>query len=137
MDATIEHKGVIMSINNDIAQVRIDQLSACAECHAKGVCNASDKTEKTIEAKIVNGNFAVGENVLVIGHKSIGIQAVIIAYILPFILIIATIFIADSFTDNELIIGSTGLAILIPYFIVVRALRDKLQARFQFYVSKI
>lgn len=137
MDATIEHTGVIKAIDGSTARVLIDQRSACVECHARSACTASDKTEKVIEARIVDGQFAVGETVMIIGQKSIGVQAVIIAYVLPFVLIIATLFIANSFSDNELIVGTAGLAILIPYFIVVRSMRDRLQARFQFYVSKI
>lgn len=138
MGATIEHTGVITSLAGKSAFVRIDQFSACSECHARQACTASDKTEKIIEAKIMDGtDFTVGENVMVIGHKSIGIQAIFIAYILPFALIIAALFTASFFTDNELIAGSAGLAVLVPYLIVIRLMRHKLQSRFQFYISKI
>lgn len=136
MQSIIEHKGVIQSIDGTIAHVLIDQMSACAACHAREACAASDKAEKIIDARIIDGSFAVGDKVMVAGHKSIGIQAVLIAYVLPFLLIIAAMFVANTLTDNELVVGTVGLAILIPYFFVIRAMRGKIQARFQFYVTK-
>ena len=50
MTNTIEHQGFIIEINNNIAHVRIEQTSACASCHVKSVCGASEKSEKIIGA---------------------------------------------------------------------------------------
>ena len=49
MTNTIEHQGIIVSIDNNIAHVRIEQTSACASCHVKSMCGASEKAEKIIE----------------------------------------------------------------------------------------
>ena len=137
MDSTIEHTGIINSIEGKTAHVVIEQMSACAECHARGVCTASDKEEKIVDAQILEGQFEVGERVMVLGQKSIAVQAVLLAYILPFVLVIAAVFIANYFTENELIIGTIGLLILVPYLIFLRTIRKRIQSRFQFYVSKI
>ena len=133
---TIEHMGVIISIDDKIAHVKIEQTSACASCHVKSVCGASDKSEKIIDANIMDNTLKVGDQVTIIGQKSLGIQAVLLAYVLPFVVIIVTLFIANIFTTNELIIGSCALASLIPYFIVLRLMRNKIQAKFQFYAIK-
>lgn len=133
---TIEHMGVIISIDDKIAHVKIEQTSACASCHVKSVCGASDKSEKIIDANIMDNTLKVGDQVTIIGQKSLGIQAVLLAYVLPFVVIIVTLFIANIFTTNELIIGSCALTSLIPYFIVLRLMRNKIQAKFQFYAIK-
>lgn len=39
----IEHEGIIDHIDGDTAHVKIDSVSACASCHAKGVCSAADQ----------------------------------------------------------------------------------------------
>lgn len=136
MQNTIEHQGIIIDIDGKLAHVKIEQTSACASCHVKSVCGASDKSEKIIDANIMDKNLKVGDQVTIIGQKSLGIQAVLLAYILPFIVIIATLFIANIFTTNELIIGTCALASLIPYFVVLRLMRNKIQAKFQFYAIK-
>lgn len=136
MQSTIEHQGIIIDIDGKLAHVKIEQTSACASCHVKSVCGASDKSEKIIDANIMDKSLKVGDQVTIIGQKSLGIQAVLLAYILPFIVIIATLFIANIFTTNELIIGTCALASLIPYFVVLRLMRNKIQAKFQFYAIK-
>lgn len=136
MQSTIEHQGIIIDIDGKLAHVKIEQTSACASCHVKSVCGASDKSEKIIDANIMDKSLKVGDQVTIIGQKSLGIQAVLLAYILPFIVIIATLFITNIFTTNELIIGTCALASLIPYFVVLRLMRNKIQAKFQFYAIK-
>lgn len=136
MTNTIEHQGFIIEINNNIAHVRIEQTSACASCHVKSVCGASEKTEKIIDAHIADNTLKVGDQVTIIGQKSLGFQAIILAYILPFVVIIASLFIANIFTTNEVVIGTCALATLIPYFAILRLMRNKIQAKFQFYAIK-
>lgn len=136
MTNTIEHQGFIVEINNNIAHVRIEQTSACASCHVKAMCGASEKTEKIIDAHIADNTLKVGDKVTIIGQKSLGFQAIILAYILPFVVIITSLFIVNIFTTNEVIIGTCALASLIPYFAILRLMQNKIQAKFQFYAIK-
>lgn len=136
MTNTIEHQGIIVSIDNNIAHVRIEQTSACASCHVKLMCGASEKAEKIIDAHIVDNTLKTGDQVTIIGQKSLGIQAILLAYVLPFVVIVAALFIVNIFTTNEVIMGTCALASLIPYFAVLRLMRNKIQAKFQFYAIK-
>ena len=130
---TIEHQGVIITIENNIAHVKIEQTSACASCHVKEMCGASEKTEKIIDARIVDNTLKIGDQVTIIGQKSLGFQAILLAYVLPFVVIIVALFIVNAFTNNEVIMGTCALASLIPYFAILRLMRNKIQAKFQFY----
>lgn len=136
MTNTIEHQGIIVSIDNNIAHVRIEQTSACASCHVKSMCGASEKAEKIIDAHIVDNTLKTGDQVTIIGQKSLGIQAILLAYVLPFVVIVCMLFVVKIFTDNEVIMGTCALASLIPYFAVLRLMRNKIQAKFQFYAIK-
>lgn len=136
MQNTIEHQGVIISIDGKVAHVKIEQTSACASCHVKSVCGASEKSEKIVDANIIDASLKVGDQAIVIGQKSLGIQAVLLAYVLPFIVIVSMLFIVNIFTTNELVIGTCALASLIPYFAILRLMRNKIQAKFQFYAIK-
>ncbi len=131
---TIEHTGEIIAIGGGIAKVRIIQTSACAACHAKGVCTASDQTEKVVDAEIVSETLKVGDSVKVVGQKNLGIYAVLLAYVVPFLLIIVTMMVMNMLTDNDLLVGSVSLGVLIPYLVVLRLMRKKLKATFRFYV---
>ena len=127
---------VLSSIDGKVAHVKIEQTSACASCHVKSVCGASEKSEKIVDANIIDTSLKVGDQATVIGQKSLGIQAVLLAYVLPFIVIVSMLFIVNIFTTNELVIGTCALASLIPYFAILRLMRNKIQAKFQFYAIK-
>ena len=115
MTNTIEHQGFIIEINNNIAHVRI---------------------EKIIDAHIADNTLKVGDQVTIIGQKSLGFQAIVLAYILPFVVTITSLFIVNIFTTNDVVIGTCALATLIPYFAILRLMRNKIQAKFQFYAIK-
>lgn len=133
----IEHRGVVVEVNGKSVKVRIEQLSACAACHVRSLCMASDKSEKIVDAAVVAGNFSVGEEVVVVGHKQLGVVAVVLAYIVPFLLIVATLFFSSLFVDEEWIVGSLSLLVLAPYLVALRLMNNKIKAKFRFYVSKI
>lgn len=133
----MEHRGVVVEVNGKSVKVRIEQLSACAACHVKSLCMASDKSEKIVDAAVVAGNFSVGEEVVVVGHKQLGVVAVVLAYIVPFLLIVATLFFSSLFVDEEWIVGSLSLLVLAPYLVALRLMNNKIKAKFRFYVSKI
>ncbi len=136
MTNTIEHQGVIVAIDSNIAHVRIEQTSACASCHVKSMCGASEKAEKIVDAHIADDTLKIGDTVTIIGQKSLGFQAILLAYVLPFVVIVCMLFVVKIFTDNEVIMGTCALASLIPYFAVLRLMRNKIQAKFQFYAIK-
>lgn len=132
----IQHTGEIIAIENGVAKVLIMQTSACSACHAKSVCGVSDKKEKIIEAEVNSNDFNVGDSVCVVGQKSLGITAVLLAYVVPFALMIVTMLIASRITEKEWIIGTVSLAVLVPYFVILRLMKGAIQAKFKFYVTK-
>lgn len=136
-DETIRHRGEIIAITEGVAKVRILQTSACAECHAKAACTVSDQKEKIIEAELNRDEFSVGDEVYVIAQKNIGVSAVLLAYVLPFVVIIVTMAILDNFIGNELLVGTVSLSMLLPYLLLLRLFRKKLSAKFKFYITEI
>ncbi len=138
MKGRIEHEGIVTKIEKDIAHVKIEQTSACAGCHAKSACSAFDKAEKIIDAGIPHGtSFYCGERVMIEGKRSIGLKAVLIAFVIPFMLILISLIISLHYTNNEGISALISIGILIPYFFTIFLLRDKLQKDFRFYLKKI
>ena len=61
----IEHEGIIEQIDGDVAHVKIDSISACASCHAKGACSAADQEEKYLDVPILGAVYRQGETVKV------------------------------------------------------------------------
>ncbi|TLX75265.1 Fis family transcriptional regulator [Labilibacter sediminis] len=134
----IEHTGYIQEVNSGYVKVCIIHESACASCHAKEACTASDMKEKIIDVSSIGFfDLAVGQKVIIQGQKSLGLKASFLAYILPFILVFITLFATYGLTQSEGIAGLVSLAILIPYFLVIKLFTSKLQKTFVFTIKKV
>lgn len=135
MDKTIEHQGIIKQIEGGIARIQIIQLSACAGCHAKNACSASDMSEKIIEVPYEGKSYKVGDQVRIIGSTAMGWKAVGYAFVLPFILLMSALVIATEAGVDELIAGSLALAILAPYYLILFLFKDKMRKKFTFRIE--
>ena len=132
----IEHLGFIDEIADDEVKVRFVSMSACASCHASGVCNASDMEDKEVWVKKDERNFKKGESVNIIMQSSQGAQAVLIGYVYPFLAFLITLLVLDSLGLKELHAGLISLSILIPYYLSVYFLRHKINQKFSFSIRK-
>ena len=135
MSQIIEHTGKIISIEGDQIQVLITQNSACSGCHAKSACTAADSAEKIIDVVSSDRSFKLNDEVILYGQRSSGLRAVLLAFVIPFMLILITLFVLRYFTDNEPLSGTIALSTLIPYYIILSLFKDKLKSKLQFYIK--
>jgi sigma-E factor negative regulatory protein RseC len=133
----IEHLGVITKLENGIAHVRIIQNSACSACHAKGACSAADSAEKEVEALTEGQQFELGQQVMIKGRSVLGLQAVLYAYLLPFVVLFVTLIIVSSQTKNELLSALAAIGSLVPYYAVLFLFKNKLSKKFTFFIKQI
>ncbi len=133
--AIVSHPGIIMEIEQDKLKVMILAQSACASCHAKSMCNIADMKEKTINVrKKSDKEYKVGDQVNVYMEKSLGNKAVLYAYFLPFIILLATLIILLELTKDEAVAGIVSLLTLIPYYFILYLLKNKLSKTYIFKV---
>ena len=132
----IEHTGIIDSIQDHRFRILITQQSACSECDVKGACTISGQQEKIVEVESFNSSFNVGDKVLLVGKNSFGLLAVFLAFVIPFILILITLFILQSLVSNENISGGIALFILVPYYLILSLFNKKLKTKFNFEIKK-
>lgn len=134
----IQHQGIVENINDSQIRVRIVQASACAACSAKGHCGSADSKDKIVDVTDDTHSYKVGDEVMVIGQTSMGMQAVLIAFVIPFIILISVLFIAITLTGgNEALSSIISLAMLIPYYILIWLSRKKLKKNFSFTIKPI
>jgi sigma-E factor negative regulatory protein RseC len=136
MKDKIRHNGIVESIDGQHIQVRIQQTSACATCSVAGRCNASESKEKLIDVfNVEDKDIKVGDEVNICAAGEVGMNAVILSFGLPFIVLIIFLFLAYTITNNELFSALIGLCSLIPYYIIIYLLRDKISKRFSFTIE--
>lgn len=129
----IRHSGIIKKIDKEIYYVSIVAQSACDSCHAKGTCNVSSLVEEVIEVPGAGqGIHQVGDRVQVYMKKSLGTRAVMLGYLIPFVLVLVTLIIVLIVTDNEGLAGLLSLGVLVPYYLLLQLIRKRLKKTFTF-----
>lgn len=135
---TIKHLGIVESIQGSHLSVRIVQTSACAACSVKGHCSSADSKDKIIDIiDTAAASYQVGENVMVVGETSMGMQAVALAFIIPFVLLIFTLFLFMALIENELYAALLSLAVLVPYYYILWLNKTRLKQKFSFTIKPI
>jgi sigma-E factor negative regulatory protein RseC len=132
----ISHPGIVEQVTDDKVIVKIIAMSACSSCHAKGMCNVADMEEKIVEIrKTPHRDFKKNDQVTVSMKKSLGSRAVLLGYIFPFVLMIATLLLVLFLIGDEGVAGLSALLILIPYYWLLYIYRSKLKSTFSFTID--
>ncbi len=127
--------GIVEVVGEKYLKVKIQNDSACSMCYSKGVCTSLGSGDRIIDVENDNRhNVKPGDIVDVQMISKSGWVAVIFGYIIPFIILIGTLLIASEFT-SESIAALISLVILIPYYILLYALRTKMRKYFKFTLS--
>ena len=135
----IKHDGIIIALNEDgTALVRIVQASACAACKAKAMCASAESAEKEMTVVLLGDEqWAVGNEVEVMVQQKMGWKAVVLAYLLPFFVMLAVMFIGNAiWAVREEILGTVALCAMALYYLVLGMFKDKLQKEFGFTAKK-
>ena len=133
----IKHRGIVEKIDGSHIVVRIVQTSACSACSAKGLCNASESKEKQIDVYEANPSYQIGEEVMVCGTTSMGMQAVLLAFGVPLLILVLALGVSMKLTGEDALLSS-GIALLsvVPYYTAIYFCKDKLNRTFSFTIEK-
>ena len=132
----IEHIGIVQHIEGSKAQILIIQQSACSACHAKSACTVMEEEKKIVDVVVTDSSIKEGDQVVIFGRNSMGLQAVLLAFIFPLLLIVLTLIISNYFQQNETISGILALCSIFPYYGILSLFNHKLKRKFEFHVKK-
>lgn len=162
------------------ALVRIVQTSACVACKAKAMCASAETAEKEMRVTLLNqepriknqdisattnqtkvtnpdsmflapdSTIKVGDEVEVMVQEKMGWKAVVLAYMLPFFVMLAVIFVGNGLlamgdgatgllgdeAKREAVLGTIALCAMAVYYLVLGMFKDRLQKKFSFTARK-
>ena len=137
MHTTISHSGVVESVVGDCVKVRILQTSACASCKVASHCNASESKEKIVDVfgDAAAKKLAVGQQVSVTTSGQVAAKALLWGFGLPFVLMVAVLVLVLWLTGSEGKAALSGLAALVPYYILLWLLRNRMRQQLAFSIE--
>jgi len=135
------HDGMVSAVDSGhpgLGKVTILSRSACADCHAKGVCSSFESQEKVLSVHFIDSNLAIGDRVRVMIKESLGWQALVIAMVVPLILLMGSIlFFYFVLHLSDTISALIGLGVLAPYYSMLMLFKKRFSKRFIMYAQKI
>lgn len=133
MSNKIKHNGVVDRVEEGCVRVRILQSSACSACKVAAHCNASETKEKIIEVQVADAvKYQLGDSVVVVADTAVGFRASLYGYLLPLLLMVVVLVAVLKITQSEGYAAVSALGILIPYYIGLYLLRNKLRNKLSF-----
>ena len=137
MSNIISHSGIIESIHEGCVQVRILQTSACAACKVAGHCNASESKEKIIDVMNVRdiSQLKVGDSVVVSASRDVANKALLLSFGVPFLILVSVLLIMLKLISEEVIAALVSLLALVPYYVALYFLRDRIQQKIAFSIE--
>lgn len=133
---TIEHDGIVISTDGKKAIIRIMQQAACAGCHAKSMCQASELKLKEVEAEMAEP-LTAGTEVIVSLEQRLGWKAVLYTFIVPLALMMVTLFVGQQYwPDPSWLSGTIAIVILVPYYLVLHQFESRFRKQYQFVARK-
>ena len=131
---TIRHEGIVESLGAEGCTVRILQASACSSCSARQLCRSSESKEKLVEVKGHYPTLHVGDRVMLVGSVRQGLQASVLAYVVPLIIMLAVLFLVTHHYGEKLGALAALLALAL-YYGMLFLLKDKLAGQFSFRIE--
>ena len=137
MADAVSHKGKIVAVDSGSVSVEIVSESACASCHAAGLCGMSESVKKIVEVPDRGfGDYHVGDEVEVCLARKAGMKAVLLSYALPALILLILILSLPKIGLGELATGGFSILGVVLYYLVLYFLRDRLAEGYEFYIKK-
>ena len=137
MAEAVSHKGRIVAADKGSVSVEIVSESACASCHAAGLCGVSESKKKIVDVPLRgNSGFEIGQEVEVCLARKAGMKAVLLSYAIPALILLILILSLPKFGLGELATGGLSIVGVAAYYLVLFLCRDSLAGGYEFYIRR-
>jgi sigma-E factor negative regulatory protein RseC len=96
----------------------------------------AEVSEKIVEVGLRdNEQLGTGQQVTVTLERSLGFRALMLGYMLPFAILLISLFGMVSLTGNEGLSALVSIALMAPYYALLYRYREKIRSRFRFKIK--
>ena len=137
MSSTLQHRGVVTRVEAQTVVVSVVAQSACAGCHAKGICGESG-AERVIVVKTSNASeYSVGESVVVaLQRRSMALVSVVWGYVVPLVVLLAVLFGSVSLGLSDGIAALSTILAVVIYYVGLYVARRVFERKIEFTIFK-
>ena len=131
---TDQRPGIVTAISPGEVTVQIQQQSACSQCHARDWCVSTECKDRYLQLKTHGRSFSIG----VVARTSVGRLAVLLAFVLPLLLLVAAVALGQSLLQlSEGGSVALALGVLTLYYLLLYSQRQRLGRRLTLRVESL
>ena len=132
---TIEHRGVVQSVREHDVTVRVMQSAACSSCAAANMCRSGENRARQINVSTTHASdFHAGDSVILTATVKQSRMAVLLAYVVPLLGLLAVLFVAHELNGNDGFAALMSLFFVAFYYVILYCFRGRLSKDFLFEV---
>lgn len=132
----MRQRATVIRVDTTEIEVEVCRPEACAACTAKSVCSEGGGTGKRMTLVNDGQGYHVGEQIQLIMRRSTGLKAVVIAYLVPVVLVVASLLIFQATLMTDTTAALLTLGILALYFVIIRLLRKRINNQLTIEIEK-
>jgi sigma-E factor negative regulatory protein RseC len=133
----INHTGKVVAVGGGEVSVLVERGEACGKCAGKKSCAMMTSTEQIVKIKDIDfQDYTVGEMVNVSLNTSLGLKAVLLAYVLPLLVLLLSLAVGFHLFSSELLQVAAALIPTIIYYIALYGFRRRIEQDFKLSISK-
>ena len=138
MAQIIEHTGTVERVADGVVTVRIVARSACGACTARAACGMGESQEKLLEIATPDAvSYSAGDEVTVGVYRNAARMAVVLGYVGALaVMIVALVLCTTVFGTGEGTAALWTLASVAAYYVVLWALRNRIERKIHFTITK-
>ena len=137
MHPSIQHRGVVERVSTDTVIVSVMPESACAGCHARGVCGERGEKREIVVKTPYAKEYAPGERVIVaLEHNRMGFISVVWCYVLPLVILLGVLFGARTLGANDGVAAMSSMAAISLYYVALYLMRKMFDKQIKFTIIK-
>lgn len=133
---TIRQSATVIRVDAAEIEVEVCRPEACAACKAKSVCSEGGGEGKRMTLVNDGQGYQVGEQIQLVMRRSAGLKAVVIAYLVPVVLVVAALLIFQATSMSDTTAALLTLGILVLYFVIIRLLRGRINNQLTIEIEK-
>lgn len=127
------HDGKVIAVTEGKVKVEMHVVSACSSCKAHEKCSFVDKADKVVEIETDQWkDYQEGDTVMVSVNEELGLLAVLLAYFLPAVILVAAVVLLSVYTNSEALAALIPIVLISIYFFMLYKSRHRLQRKFSF-----
>lgn len=137
MHPTLQHKGIVERIEEGRVIVAVNPESACAGCHAKGICGERGEKREIVVETAYAEDYAVGEHVIVaLEHNRMGVISVVWSYVVPLVILLAVLFGVNALGFEDIVAAISSMAAMVLYYVVLYLARRVFDRKIKFTIIR-